>query len=100
VRTVSDLALVLELTRDHGRGDATLEPKFDNTWRVPSLRNVALTAPYFHNGAAATLEQAVRIMGRAQLDRTLGDAEVADLVAFLKSLTGPRPEEHAPQLPR
>jgi cytochrome c peroxidase len=56
--------------------------------RVPSLRNVAVTAPYFHDGSAATLPDAVRAMGRAQLDLTLSRQEVDDIVAFLGTLTG------------
>ncbi|CCE11710.1 Cytochrome c551 peroxidase precursor (Cytochrome c peroxidase) [Bradyrhizobium sp. STM 3843] len=56
--------------------------------RVPSLRNVATTAPYFHDGSAATLEQAVARMAVAQLDRTLTDQQIALIVAFLKTLTG------------
>jgi cytochrome c peroxidase len=56
--------------------------------RVPSLRNVAATAPYFHDGSAATLEEAVRRMAASQLDRTLTDQQLASLVAFLKTLTG------------
>jgi len=56
--------------------------------RVPSLRNVATTAPYFHDGSAATLEEAVSRMAAAQLDRTLTDQQVGLLVAFLKTLTG------------
>jgi len=56
--------------------------------RVPSLRNVAMTAPYFHDGSAATLEEAVSRMAAAQLDRTLTDQQVGLLVAFLKTLTG------------
>ena len=56
--------------------------------RVPSLRNVATTAPYFHDGSAATLEVAVRRMAAAQLDRTLTDQQVASVVSFLKTLTG------------
>lgn len=56
--------------------------------RVPSLRNVAVTAPYFHDGSAATLEDAVIRMAAAQLDRTLTDQQVSLLVAFLKTLTG------------
>jgi cytochrome c peroxidase len=56
--------------------------------RVPSLRNVAVTAPYFHDGSAATLEQAVGRMARAQLDRTLNEAQIAKIVAFLQTLTG------------
>jgi cytochrome c peroxidase len=56
--------------------------------RVPSLRNVATTAPYFHDGSAATLEEAVRRMAAAQLDRTLTDQQVGSLTLFLKTLTG------------
>ncbi|MET3726127.1 cytochrome c peroxidase [Sphingomonas trueperi] len=56
--------------------------------RVPSLRNVAATAPYFHDGSAATLPDAVRAMGRAQLDLKLSPNEVDDIVAFLGTLTG------------
>jgi cytochrome c peroxidase len=56
--------------------------------RVPSLRNVATTAPYFHDGSAPTLDDAVRKMAAAQLDRTLSDQQVTAIVAFLKTLTG------------
>ncbi|GAA0749800.1 MULTISPECIES: cytochrome-c peroxidase [Sphingomonas] len=56
--------------------------------RVPSLRNVAATAPYFHDGSAPTLRHAVRAMGRAQLDLALSPQDVDDIVAFLGTLTG------------
>jgi cytochrome c peroxidase len=56
--------------------------------RVPSLRNVAVTAPYFHDGSAATLPEAVKAMGIAQLDRELSESQVAAIVAFLNTLTG------------
>jgi len=56
--------------------------------RVPSLRNVATTAPYFHDGSAATLPEAVKAMGIAQLDRELNAQQIAALVAFLQTLTG------------
>jgi cytochrome c peroxidase len=56
--------------------------------RVPSLRNVAVTAPYFHDGSATTLDQAVREMAHAQLNRSLSDEDVRAIVAFLNSLTG------------
>jgi cytochrome c peroxidase len=56
--------------------------------RVPSLRNVAVTPPYFHDGSAATLEDAVRRMAAAQLDRTLSDQQTSAIVAFLRTLTG------------
>ncbi len=57
-------------------------------FRVPSLRNVAVTAPYFHDGRAETLPQAVSLMGRLQLGRDLSDPDVAAITAFLESLTG------------
>ena len=56
--------------------------------RVPSLRNVAVTPPYFHDGSAPTLPQAVKAMGYAQLDRTLTDDQTKAIVAFLNTLTG------------
>jgi cytochrome c peroxidase len=56
--------------------------------RVPSLRNIAATPPYFHDGSAATLPDAVRAMAAAQLDQSLSDPEVDSIVAFLKTLTG------------
>jgi cytochrome c peroxidase len=56
--------------------------------RVPSLRNVATTPPYFHDGSAPTLWEAVRAMGVAQLDRVLTDQQIAAIVAFLDTLTG------------
>jgi cytochrome c peroxidase len=69
--------------------------------RVASLRNVAVTAPYFHDGSVATLPEAVRVMARVQLGVTLGDAETSGLVAFLESLTGELPASFAtiPTLP-
>jgi cytochrome c peroxidase len=56
--------------------------------RVPGLRNVATTAPYFHDGSAPTLSEAVRVMGITQLDRVLTDQQIAAIVAFLNTLTG------------
>lgn len=62
----------------------------ERRFRVPSLRNVALTGPYFHDGSARTLEEAVDVMARVQLGLTLSPADRASLVAFLQSLTGER----------
>jgi len=56
--------------------------------RVPSLRNVATTPPYFHDGSAPTLHEAVREMATAQLDQTLSDQQIEAIVAFLQTLTG------------
>jgi cytochrome c peroxidase len=68
-------------------------------WRVPTLRNVALTAPYFHNGSVATLEEAVRVMAKTQFNFEVSDAEVADIVGFLQSLSGEFPPLTPPAPP-
>jgi cytochrome c peroxidase len=60
----------------------------DRVFRVPSLRNVALTPPYLHDGSAPTLEAVVAVMGRQQLGRQLAADDVSKIVLFLKSLTG------------
>lgn len=78
-----------DLLADTGRFQVTGLPQDQHRFKVPSLRNVALTAPYFHNGAVTTLDEAVRVMARTQLDITLTEPEVAELVAFLEALTGP-----------
>lgn len=106
-----------DLTADRGAADGQPGSQ-SGVWRIPSLRNVSRTAPYFHNGSVDSLEAAVRIMARVQLDRklsnspadakrvqwqasekqftvetgrALSDAEVGDIVAFLKSLDGKLP---------
>lgn len=76
---------------DWGRFNVTGEEADRFVFKVPSLRNVELTAPYFHDGSAKTLPDAVRVMARYQLGRRLVDAEVESLVTFLKSLTGQLP---------
>ena len=68
-------------------------------FKVPTLRNVELTYPYFHDGQAATLEEAVDIMGRLQLGKKFTDDENAKIVAFLKTLTGDQPNFKMPILP-
>lgn len=68
-------------------------------FKVPTLRNVELTHPYFHDGEAATLEEAVDVMGRLQLGRKYSEDEIGKIVAFLKTLTGDRPEIAMPLLP-
>jgi cytochrome c peroxidase len=86
---------------DKGRIDVTQNPDDLYLFRVPSLRNVAMTAPYFHDGSVAALPDAVRVMARVQLGTTLSDSEIADIVAFLQSLTGELPANFAttPVLP-
>jgi cytochrome c peroxidase len=73
---------------DRGRFNVTGDPRDMYMFKVPSLRNVALTAPYFHDGSAATLQDAVRTIGKYQLRRPLSDQQVELIVAFLKTLTG------------
>lgn len=68
-------------------------------FKVPTLRNVELTYPYFHDGAAATLNEAVNTMGRIQLGREFSETDTASLVAFLKTLTGDQPVITLPLLP-
>jgi cytochrome c peroxidase len=76
---------------DEGLFTATKRPEDRFVFRVPSLRNVALTPPYFHDASAATLDNAVVAMARYQLGRRLDAAEVGDIVAFLRALTGELP---------
>ncbi|MGX9964450.1 cytochrome-c peroxidase [Roseomonas sp. F4] len=75
------------LFQHHGIFHALAAPE-PQVLRVPSLRNVAVTAPYFHDGSAATLEEAVRGMGLAQLNLVMEEGQVASIVAFLRTLTG------------
>jgi cytochrome c peroxidase len=86
---------------DKGRFDVTKDPADLYVFKVPSLRNVAQTPPYFHDGSVDSLPEAVRIMAKVQLDKTLTDGEIADLTAFLASLTGKLPDDlvAAPVLP-
>jgi cytochrome c peroxidase len=82
-------------TVDKGRADVTNNPADLYVFRVPSLRNVAMTAPYFHDGSIATLPEAVRVMARVQLGLRPSEHEVDDIVFFLESLTGKLPSEFA-----
>ncbi|HLU25981.1 MAG TPA: cytochrome-c peroxidase [Longimicrobiales bacterium] len=87
-------------SEDVGRAAVTGREEDRYVFRIAPLRNVALTAPYFHDGSAATLHDAVAIMGWVQLKRRFNDEEVDALVAFLESLTGEFPLIPHPQLPR
>jgi len=71
-----------KLDADLGRFDVTKSAGDKNLFRVPTLRNIGETAPYFHNGAVPTLEQAVRVMAKTQLNKDLTDKETAQLVDF------------------
>ena len=80
---------------DKGRFDVTHNDSDLYVFKVPILRNVARTAPYFHDGSVATLPEAVRIMAKVQLGRTLTEKQISQIVAFLDSLTGKIPETFA-----
>jgi cytochrome c peroxidase len=82
-----------------GRAGVTGKDEDRFNFKVPTLRNVELTYPYFHDGQAATLEEAVDIMGRLQLGKKYSDQEVSQIVAFLKTLTGDQPRFVMPLLP-
>lgn len=73
---------------DLGRITVTRDERDRHVFRVPSLRNVAITAPYFHDGSVERLDQAVGIMARVQLGRTPPESDVQAIISFLASLTG------------
>ena len=73
---------------DYGRFNVTGREEDRFVFKVASLRNVALTAPYFHDGSAQTLEDAVQAMGKYQLGQALSAVDVDQIVKFLRTLTG------------
>lgn len=81
---------------DLGRFNVTKNPADKHFFKVPTLRNVALTSPYLHDGSRATLEETVGVMGKYQLGRELTDAQINSIVTFLKSLTGELPAHAKP----
>lgn len=87
---------------DRGRFDLTQSATDEFMFRVPNLRNVEHTYPYFHDGSVQSLHQAVKIMGMAQLGRELPEEDVDNIVAFLGSLTGdvPAASRTLPILPK
>ncbi len=84
---------------DKGRFEVTATASDEYVFRAAPLRNVELTAPYFHSGQVWDLEQAVAIMGSAQLGRELNDEEASAIAAFLRTLTGRQPKVEYPILP-
>lgn len=84
---------------DRGRFAVTKTASDAYVFRVPSLRNVALTPPYFHSGKVWDLRQAVAVMGSSQLGAQLTDAEIDSITAFLDSLSGDQPKVTLPILP-
>lgn len=86
-------------TQAPGRFAVTKDEADRFNFKVPTLRNVELTYPYFHDGEAATLSKAVEVMGRIQLGKEFSADENAKVVAFLKTLTGDQPNFKLPILP-
>lgn len=86
---------------DSGRFNSTKNAADMFVFKVPSLRNVAMTGPYFHDGSVTTLQQAVQMMGRHQLGIELNPEQNTDIRSYLGSLTGTLPAEYIaePQLP-
>jgi cytochrome c peroxidase len=82
-----------------GRAGVTGKDADRFNFKVPTLRNVELTYPYFHDGSANTLPEAVDTMGRIQLGKKFTASENAQVVAFLKTLTGDQPAFMMPILP-
>jgi cytochrome c peroxidase len=89
-------------TSDPGREKVTKSEADRMVFKVPSLRDVEKTGPYFHSGKVATLEEATSLMAQYQLGKTLPPEKTQSIVAFLKSLTGDLPVEYIrqPELPK
>jgi cytochrome c peroxidase len=88
-------------TRDRGRYEITRREADWMVFKVPSLRNVAETAPYFHDGSIASLEEAVRMMARHQIGKELDREDVSLILAWLRCLTGDIPRDAiAPPAPQ
>jgi cytochrome c peroxidase len=87
--------------KDQGRYEVTKLDSDRMLFKVPSLRNVAKTGPYFHDGSAATLEEAIEMMARHQIGEELSASDVKSIASWLGALTGEVAEAyiHAPQLP-
>ena len=79
----------MELTEeDNGRYKQTQEERDRHRFKVPGLRNVELTWPYYHDGSRVTMDEAVRDMALYQCDVELADTDIESIVAFLRTLTG------------
>ena len=97
--TDNDYVAKYGLMNDSGRMSSTGKAEDKNMWRVPTLRNLAYTAPYMHTGTVKTLPDAVRVMSKAQLGKELSEKQLEDIVAFLGALNGEFPEQTMPRLP-
>jgi cytochrome c peroxidase len=97
--TTSPLIAKYKLLDDLGRFSTTKNEADKHVWRVPSMRNVKETAPYFHNGLVPNLGEAVRVCAAGGNNRDLSEAEVKSITAFLGSLSGAMIAQPAPNLP-
>ncbi len=84
---------------DRGRIEVTNDEGDMHVFKVPSLRNIELTYPYFHDGSVFSLNEAISIMGWTQLGEKLTDSQIGSISTFLRSLTGERPDVTLPALP-
>lgn len=86
---------------DQGRFEVTKKDEDKMMFKVPSLRNIEKTGPYFHDGSEKDLKNVIKMMAFHQLDKKVSDAEIASIMTFLKTLTGPLPTEYIkePKLP-
>jgi cytochrome c peroxidase len=96
---VSEPGSAIRPPADRGRAQVTNTEADAYVFRAPTLRNVALTPPYFHSGVVWSLEEAVRVMGSAQLGAELSADDVTRIAAFLQTLTGRQPDVTVPILP-
>lgn len=86
-------------SKDKGVAEVSKKAEDEHLFKVPTLRNIAITAPYFHNGSVNNLDLAVKIMAKTQLNKDLSTEEINDVVAFLGALTGEFPKQTMPTLP-
>jgi cytochrome c peroxidase len=88
-----------KMSQDEGRYEVTKVDADKHFFKVPTLRNIALTAPYFHNGSVSSLSSAIKVMAKMQLGASLKLQQVKDIEAFLEALTGQFPKQTMPRLP-
>lgn len=94
----NDFVKKYDFMADEGRKNVTKSDADAHMFRVPTLRNIATTAPYFHNGKVDNLQEAIRVMAKTQLNKDLKQEEVTDIYNFLVTLTGTIPEQTMPRL--
>jgi len=97
--TDNDYVGKYKLADDKGLETVTNKASDAHKFRVPTLRNITDTAPYFHNGAVSSLNEAVKVMAKTQLNKDLSQQDTDDIVAFLGALTGEYPTLTMPRLP-